>query len=363
MRLTQLLLPFLSLFSTNAYLNPYTKPTIRDKPIQILYNKNELDLSPPTPTPTPTPTPNPTPNPNPTPTPHNLPNKINGLLQITRAKSVIPPVLLLCFSSGWLMNPTLIQPLSFYVATLDTILVMSASMVINDIHDIQIDKINSPHRPLVTGVITKNEAIVTTFLLLVVSEYLNIIFLPSNLHPMVHLSIANILLYTPVLKKILIIKNISCALLVSFSLFFTGLASSRNGFMLNKNVDLLIILSNLIFIGSWSNEILLDIRDYEGDKQQNLKTLPTVFGKKIAWYCVLLVIFLGTIINSLEFGYLFNNKIAFVFSLLYLPQIYYLFQIKKDFSRKSIQRYMNYTNKTLFVLLLYVICLSRFYTF
>lgn len=72
---------------------------------------------------------------------------------------------------------------------------------------------------------------------------------------------------------------------------------------------------------------------------------------------------LGTIINSLEFGYLFNNKIAFVFSLLYLPQIYYLFQIKKDFSRKSIQRYMNYTNKTLFVLLLYVICLSRFYTF
>jgi len=346
----------LSLFSTNAYLNPYTKPSIRDKPIQILHNKNDLELSPPAP-------PSPSPSPSPTPPPHNLPNKINGLLQITRAKSVIPPVLLLCFSSGWLMNPTLTQPLAFYVATLDTILVMSASMVINDIHDIEIDKINSPQRPLVTGVITKIEAIVTTFLLLIISEYLNIIFLPSNLQPMVHLSIAHILLYTPVLKKILIVKNISCALLITFSLFFTGLASSRNGFMLNKNIDLLIILSNLIFTGSWSNEILLDIRDYEGDKQQGIQTLPTFFGKKIGWYSALLVISIGTTINSFELSYLFNNKIAFIFSLLYVPQIYYLFQIKKDFSRKSIQRYMNYTNKTLFVLLLYVICLSRFYTF
>ena len=185
-------------------------------------------------------------------------------------------------------------------------------------------------------------------------------FLPSNLHPMVHLSIAHILLYTPVLKKILIIKNISCALLVTFSLFFTGLSASHHGFMLNKNVDLLIILSNLIFTGSWSNEILLDIRDYEGDQQQNLKTLPTVFGKKIAWYIALLVIFIGTTINSLELGYLFNNKIAFVFSLLYIPQIYHLFQIKKDFSNGTILRYMKYTNKTLFALLLYVIYLSRF---
>jgi 4-hydroxybenzoate polyprenyltransferase len=225
------------------------------------------------------------------------------------------------------------------------------------------DKINSPQRPLVTGAITKKEAYIITFLLLFVSEYLNIMFLPFNLHPMVHLSIAHILLYTPVLKKILIIKNISCALLVAFSLYFTGISACQNGFMLNKNVDLLIILANLIFTGSWSNEILLDIRDYEGDKEQRIQTLPTIFGKKIGWYSALLVISIGTTINSFELSYLFNNKLAILFFLLHIPQIYHLFKIKKNFSKQSILYYMNYTNKSLVALLLYIICLSQFRPF
>ena len=310
MRLLHFLIPIFSLINTNAYLNLNINTYITGKQPKFLYNKNEPDFPDPLP---------------------NLSNKINGLLQITRAKSVIPPTLLLCFSSGWLMNPSLIQPITFYVATIDIMLVISASMVINDIYDIEIDKINTPIRPLVTGAITKNEACVITFLLLVISEYLNIMFLPSNLHPIVHFSIAHILLYTPVFKKIIIIKNIYCSLLIYLSVFFTSLSSSHGQIILNKNIDLLIILANLIFTGSWSNEILLDIRDYEGDKKQSIQTLPTFFGKKIGWYSALMVISIGTTINSLELEYLFNKKIAFVFPLLHLPQFYYLFQIKKYF--------------------------------
>jgi len=348
MRLLHFLIPIFSVFSTNAYLNT----NIKTHQTLFLYNKNEPDLPSSL-----TNLPNLT---NLTNLPNlpNLPSKVNGLLQIIRAKSVIPSALLLCFSGGFLMNPSLIQPIAFYVATIDTILVMSASMVINDIYDIEIDKINSPTRPLITGAITKKEAYIITFLLLIISEYLNLIFLPSNIQPIVHFSIAHILLYTPVFKKIIIIKNISCALLICFSVFFTGLSSSHNGFILNQNSDLLIILVNLIFTGSWSNEILLDIRDYEGDKKQSIQTLPTVFGKKIGWYCALLVISIGTTINSIELSYLFNNKIAILFSLLHIPQIYYLFQIKKGFSKQSIISYMNYTNKSLVALLLYIICLS-----
>lgn len=343
MRLLHFLIPIFSVFSTNAYLNPNIKP----HHITFLYNKNEPDL------------PSSLTNLSPLPNLANLSSKINGLLQITRAKSVIPPTLLLCFSSGWLMNPSLIQPLAFYVSTIDTILVMSASMVINDIYDIEMDKINSPTRPLIRETITKKEAYVITFILLLISEYLNLLFLPSNLQPIVHFSIAHILLYTSVFKKIIIIKNIYCALLIWFSVFFIGLSSSHNGFIFNKNSNLLIILANLIFTGSWSNEILLDIRDYEGDKKQHIQTISTVFGKKVGWYSALLVLSMGTTINSFELSYLFYNKIAIVFFLLHIPQIYYLFKIKKDFSNQSILYYMNYTNKTLFVLLLYIICLSK----
>ena len=65
-------------------------------------------------------------------------------------------------------------------------------------------------------------------------------------------------MYTPILKRITLIKNISCASLVSFSLFFSALASSQSTMLLsNKNFGLLSITMGYIFFGSLSNELLL----------------------------------------------------------------------------------------------------------
>ena len=62
---------------------------------------------------------------------------------------------------------------------------------------------------------------------------------------------------------------------------------------------MLIIGCNLIFTGSWSNEIILDIRDYEGDKKQQLQTIPTILGKEIAWTCAGLVLYIGVAVNTM----------------------------------------------------------------
>ena len=152
----------------------------------------------------------------------SIQNKTNHFLKLIRVKNVFP-TLFLCGAGGWLMNPSissLLHSKSYIFSTIDTILIMSASMVINDLYDFEIDKINSPERPLITGAITKGEAIVTTLLLTCISEYLNLFFLPPNLQPIIHLSVLFIYLYTPVFKKIMVIKNISCAAIVSFKFFF-----------------------------------------------------------------------------------------------------------------------------------------------
>jgi hypothetical protein len=44
----------------------------------------------------------------------------------------------------------------------------------------------------------------------------------------IQMVIVQIILYTPVLKRIFLIKNLSCAGLVAFSIFFNGLASAGN---------------------------------------------------------------------------------------------------------------------------------------
>jgi len=287
----------------------------------------------------------------------NIKNKIGQIMNLIRVHH-IAPTLFLCISGGWLMNPSifyLLHSVTFVVFTINIILIMSASMAINDLYDIEMDRINSPQRPLVTGAITKKEAIFTIFLLLGASEYLSLKFLPSYLQTIMHLAIIYINIYTPILKKILVLKNISCAALVSLSVFLSALATTNKPIILHKNFDLLLIACNLIFTGSWANEILLDIRDYEGDNQQGLATLPTTLGKQSSWTIALLILYIGMAINSMTMAHLFNLKISSLFLLLTTPQLYYFFNIiKNDYSHKSIETYMKHSNKTLVAILLFI---------
>ena len=98
----------------------------------------------------------------------NLCTKLQNFLKLMRVNS-IPPTFLLCFSGGWIINPSLpmlAKSVPFIVSTINTLLITSASMVMNDIYDVKIDRINSPHRPLVNGEVTMKEAYLLTFLLL-----------------------------------------------------------------------------------------------------------------------------------------------------------------------------------------------------
>ena len=71
---------------------------------------------------------------------------------------------------------------------------------------------------------------------------------------------------------------------MSFSLFYAGLVSTNHEYMpLNKNFGIFSLVLTLIFMGSFYNELLLDMRDYDGDKQNNIVTIPVLFGKKYAW--------------------------------------------------------------------------------
>lgn len=146
--------------------------------------------------------------------------KINGLATLIRPTNIMPTLFLTLFG-GWIVHPsyTLFLLPKFLITMVDTVIIMSSSMVINDIYDIDIDKQNNPDRPLVKGVVTIQESVLFVGLLLTVAEYLNLSLLSSNLQWIVHVSILNILLYTPVFKRITFVKNLSCASLVALSIF------------------------------------------------------------------------------------------------------------------------------------------------
>jgi geranylgeranylglycerol-phosphate geranylgeranyltransferase len=248
-----------------------------------------------------------------------------------------------------MINPSIINLLystKFVVSTIDTVLIMSASMVLNDLYDLEIDRVNSPNRPLVNGEIKISEAFLLVALLLGVVEYLTLNYLSETSQLIVQLIIIKINVYTPILIRILVIKNISCASLVAFSIFFTGLSITNTIMVSNKNFSLLLIAMSIVFFGSWSNELILDMRDIIGDKKNNIATIPTIFGNKFSWIFTNIVLYYGIISNTLSLSYLYSNsKLALTVTIILSPLLVSLYNIKKEnYSNQSITNYMKYSN-------------------
>jgi len=291
--------------------------------------------------------------------------KIRGFQKLIRSESILPTSLL-CFSGGFIVNPSIIgllQTPSFIVSTVNTLLIMSSSMIVNDIFDIENDRINSPHRVLVTGDVSIREAFMYLIGLLSLTEYLNIRFLSPHLQSMVHLSIIHILLYTPIYKRIPFLKNIFCAIMVSFSLFFTGLSATKGLIELNPGFSILSVTLSILFFGSWYNEVLLDMTDVEGDRENVIYTVPVLYGLKNTWFFSGFLLFFNILSNTLSLSYLFDRRIGFILPLIFSPIVYDFLSISREsFSVESIRTASKNTRKPLIYLVVLLCGLSLFNT-
>ena len=288
-------------------------------------------------------------------------NKTKGFLKIIRYKNIMP-TLLLSFSGGVIINPSynLFHSSKFIISSIITVLILMCSMITNDVFDVKIDRINNKLRPLVTGEITMREAKLYIFLLLSLTEFLNLTFLPYNLQVITHLAIINIILYTPIFKSILLIKNISCALLVGFAVVFAGLAAQDTlNIFLNKNIKTLFIASRLIFFGSLHNEILLDMTDVEGDSINNVDTIPVRFGLDMTWKFLYYITKVNVLWNTFDVIRLFNFHLGILFMLMSAPLIINLRYIKKyNYNKQLILHTVKETNKPLLLILLLLCFMS-----
>jgi geranylgeranylglycerol-phosphate geranylgeranyltransferase len=234
-------------------------------------------------------------------------------------------------------------------------------MIFNDIFDIEIDKINNNNRPIVTGEITKKVASIYATILFTLIQILNITFLPFSLQQITNFIIFITFIYTPILKKIPIIKNISCALLVSFSVIFNGLSIIyKNSKINDKNLILLLITTKLIFFGSLYNELLLDISDIKGDRENNIYTIPVIFGNKISWNFAYFILIFNFLINSIFINYLYNYFSGIILLFICSILVNDLYNVKlNNYSKNIIKDTVNNTTKPLFCLLLYLCILSN----
>jgi geranylgeranylglycerol-phosphate geranylgeranyltransferase len=286
--------------------------------------------------------------------------KMKSIAKIIRIETTFP-TLLLCFTGGWITNPSLYNLLTsptFLLSSINTIFVMYISMIINDIFDLEVDKYNNPSRPLVTGDINVKEAIGYASLLTVAIEYSSYMWLPSVQQKYLQLALLNVLLYTPYFKKVMILKNVSCAYLVAFSIYFAGLGST-NGNIIN-NINLLKITARLIFFGSFMNELLLDMKDRYGDKINKIMTIPVKYGNRVSWRIALSLLFTNVMWNSFEIFKIYGFIKSLLFAILCSPFYINLLKIRQNgYSKSMILHFLEESTKNLLFILIYLCSFAK----
>ena len=205
--------------------------------------------------------------------------KLTAILKIIR-----PLNFLITFVSvivvAIICSPDKLPGLNVFLAALTASLVLASGNSINDIHDIEIDKINKPLRPLPSGKLSIKEAYRLYILLVIVPIVLS--FLVSEMALIIVLiSILLLFLYSKYLKRILLVGNITVA-------FLTGLVFIFGGVVV-ENPAAAIVPAVFAFLINLIREIVKDLEDVEGDTIAGVITFPAKFGFQKSKYIILFI--------------------------------------------------------------------------
>lgn len=155
-------------------------------------------------------------------------------------------------------------------AMLVVMLLNAAANCVNDICDIEIDKINRPNRPLPTGKLNISEVKIFAIILFIVG---NIISFSLGIFPfIISLFIATplMIIYAIKLKQIAIWGNLLVSFILGLAFIFAAGAFG--------NYKIGIVPAVLAFLFTLIREIIKDMEDMIGDEQFDAKTLPVMIG-------------------------------------------------------------------------------------
>lgn len=155
-------------------------------------------------------------------------------------------------------------------AMLVVMLLNAAANCVNDICDIEIDKINRPNRPLPVGKLNISEVKIFAIILFVVGNVIS--FSLGIVSFIISMFIATplMIVYATKLKQIAIWGNLLVSFILGLAFIFAGSAFG--------NYKVGIVPAVLTFLFSLIREIIKDMEDVKGDKQFNANTLPVKIG-------------------------------------------------------------------------------------
>ena len=169
---------------------------------------------------------------------------------------------------------TLPNPTQAIFGFLTAFMLLAGTMVFNDIQDVQVDRVNSPNRPIPSGKVTIRQAyglsVVFSAFALLSSLVLGILTFLTAL-----VALALMAYYNTRGKKTGLLGNVVVSFNVALPFFFGGL-------VVNSLRPLLFIFFLLAFLANTAREVAKGIADVAGDSSKGIMTIAVMQGPKRA---------------------------------------------------------------------------------
>ncbi|MFX1588071.1 MAG: geranylgeranylglycerol-phosphate geranylgeranyltransferase [Promethearchaeota archaeon] len=218
--------------------------------------------------------------------------------------------------------------------------IAGSGMVVNDIYDIEIDKINKPNRPIPRGSITLNQAKLLYFLYLVIGLSFSVIHSILFKLGILNIIIAALFgfigwLYAYWGKKSGFLGNIIVSISFSIGLIYGAIL---NNSIIPNYIYFFFLTSFFLLL---SREVIKGCEDIEGDKKEGVKTLAIRIGIKSATRVA--IIFSASAIVFFILPYFTNiiNQVFFLISMFFgLIDVFYavILMLKTPLNQKDFKK-------------------------
>lgn len=243
-------------------------------------------------------------------------------------------------------NITFYKPI---LAAFSAALISAAGYTLNDYFDVNIDKTNRPERPLPSGIISPISAkrfAIATFL---IGNILCLTLLNPRMSLLALFNSLILWLYAQKGKRLIFVSNLIVAFATASTFIYGGLV--------NNNIKNAIFVFSCAFIYTLIRELIKDIEDMQGDKKENSRTLPILWGSKLTLVFTLLLSLVFTTLIQNGLGQFYN--VTFYYLILIFVCFFILINLtllifigtKKNFSFSSKAMKIN---MLIFLILLWV---------
>jgi len=249
----------------------------------------------------------------------------------------------------------------FTVLIIATLAIAAAGYIINDIFDVQADKINKPNKVIIEKFISPKVAF-NFYIILNALGILAGFYVTYRINKLSFIAIFVITalllkLYNSNFKKKPLLGNLIISLLVSLSILIVGILdiipaiTEENAANQFYAFRVLTDYAIFAFMFMLLREIVKDIEDVKGDKILNMNTLPILLGQAKTNKIVFILSFIPLVLVT---NYSFQNfsdvpiVLAYMLIVVLLPLLYFMTKILYARSKKE----YNYASNLLKVIML-----------